>query len=154
MQERKCLNCGGFGYIAKNCRVKEKKKIATPQSSNKFKVLISKVMNIGEASEGKVRKDKKIVLREERSKEGRRRESKEKKKKSVEVRKTEEETLREMTMKIGLERINTQEEIRVEMLLNSEVTGLVMSFEYARKKRFKLKNIEKPIYRSIGREWR
>ena len=34
-------------------------------------------------------------------------------------------------MKIGLERIDTQEEITVEALLDSGTTGLVMSLEFA-----------------------
>jgi len=41
--------------------------------------------------------------------------------------------LREVTVKIGLERIDTQEEITVEALLDSGATGLVMSSEFARK---------------------
>ena len=49
-------------------------------------------------------------------------------------------------MKIRLERIDTQKGITVEMLLNSSVTELVMSSEFARKQRFKLKKIERPIY--------
>jgi len=36
-------------------------------------------------------------------------------------------------MKIGLERIDMQEGITVEVLLDSGVTGLVMSSEFARK---------------------
>jgi len=54
--------------------------------------------------------------------------------------------LREVIVKIGLERIDTQEEVTVETLLNSGATGLVMSSEFARKQRFKLKKIERPIY--------
>ena len=54
--------------------------------------------------------------------------------------------LREVTVKIGLERIDTQKEITVEVLLDSETTGLVMSSEFMRKQRFKLKKIENPIY--------
>ena len=34
----------------------------------------------------------------------------------------------------------------VEALLNSGATGLVMSLEFVRKQRFKLKKIERPIY--------
>lgn len=49
-------------------------------------------------------------------------------------------------MKIGLERIDAQERITVEALLNSGATGLVMSSEFAKKKGFKLKKIERPIY--------
>jgi len=45
-----------------------------------------------------------------------------------------------------LERVDTQEGIIVEALLDSGVTGLVMSSEFARKQEFKLKKIERPIY--------
>jgi len=53
--------------------------------------------------------------------------------------------LREVTIKIGLERLDMQEGITVEALLDSGVTGLVMSLEFARKKGFKLKKLERPI---------
>ena len=53
--------------------------------------------------------------------------------------------LREVTVKIGLERIDTQEGITVEALLDSGATGLVMSSEFARKQGFKLKKLERPI---------
>ena len=49
-------------------------------------------------------------------------------------------------MKIGLERIDTQEGVIVEVLLDSRATGLVMSLEFVRKQEFKLKKIEKSIY--------
>ena len=49
-------------------------------------------------------------------------------------------------MKIGLERINTQEGVTVEVLLDSGVMRLVMSLEFTRKQGFKLKKIENPIY--------
>jgi len=54
--------------------------------------------------------------------------------------------LREVTVKIGLERINMQEGIMVEALLDSGATGLVMSSEFARKQEFKLKKLDRPIY--------
>ena len=54
--------------------------------------------------------------------------------------------LREVTVKIGLERIDIQEGIMVEALLDSGATELVMSLEFVRKQRFKLKKMEKPIY--------
>ena len=41
--------------------------------------------------------------------------------------------LREVTIKIGLERLDTQEGITVEALLDSRATGLVMSSEFAKK---------------------
>ena len=70
-----------------------------------------------------------------------------KKKKEVKVRKAKEkELLRKITIKISLERINTQEKIIIEVLLDSGATGLVMSLEFAKKQRFKLKKIERPIY--------
>ena len=60
--------------------------------------------------------------------------------------------LREVTVKIGLERIDTQEGITVEALLDSSAAGLVMSLEFVRKQRFKLKKIERPIYiRNVDR---
>jgi len=46
-------------------------------------------------------------------------------------------------VQIGLERIDTQEEITVEALLNNGATGLVMSSEFARKQGFKLKMLER-----------
>ena len=54
--------------------------------------------------------------------------------------------LREVMVKIGLERVDMQEEIIVEVLLDSGTTGLVISSEFVRKQRFKLKKIERPIY--------
>jgi len=41
--------------------------------------------------------------------------------------------LREVTVKIGLEKIDIQEGITVEAFLDSGVTGLVISSEFARK---------------------
>ena len=58
----------------------------------------------------------------------------------------------EVIVKIGLERINIQKEIIVEALLDSRATVLIMSSEFVKKKRFKLKRIEKIIYvRNINR---
>ena len=54
--------------------------------------------------------------------------------------------LRKVTVKIGLEKINTQERVTVEVLLDNDATELVMSSEFARKQRFKLKKIERLIY--------
>jgi len=60
--------------------------------------------------------------------------------------------LREMIVKNRLERINMQEEVTVEALLNSGATRLVISLEFARKQGFKLKKIERPIYvRNVNR---
>jgi len=54
--------------------------------------------------------------------------------------------LREVTVKIGLERIDTQEGITVEALLDSGATGLVMSLEFARRQGFKLKKLDRLMY--------
>ena len=48
-------------------------------------------------------------------------------------------------MKIELERIDTQEGITVEALLDSRATGLVMNSEFAKKQGFKLKKLERPM---------
>jgi len=57
--------------------------------------------------------------------------------------------LREVTIKIRLERIDTQEEVIVEVLLDSGATGLVISLG---KQGFKLKKIERSIYiRNVNR---
>ena len=53
--------------------------------------------------------------------------------------------MREVMIKIGLERLDMQEGITVEALLDSGAMGLVMSSEFARKKRFKLKKLERPM---------
>jgi len=45
-----------------------------------------------------------------------------------------EDMLREVTVKIGLERIDTQEEVIVEVLLNNDVIELVISSEFAKKR--------------------
>ena len=42
-------------------------------------------------------------------------------------------------VKIGLERIDTQEEVTVEILLDSRAIELVISSEFARKQGFELK---------------
>ena len=56
------------------------------------------------------------------------------------------DTLREVIVKIGLERIDTQKEVMVKVLLDSGVMRLVISSEFARKQEFKLKKIERLIY--------
>jgi len=51
----------------------------------------------------------------------------------VNVRKIEEKSLREITVKIGLERIDMQKRITIEALLDSKSMRLVMSLEFAKK---------------------
>ena len=47
--------------------------------------------------------------------------------------------LKEVTVKIGLERIYTQEEVTIEALLDSRAIELVMSLEFVKKQEFKIK---------------
>jgi len=54
-------------------------------------------------------------------------------KRKKDIRKAEEEPLREVIVKIKLERIDIQEGITVEVLLDIEMIGLVMSSEFAKK---------------------
>ena len=65
--------------------------------------------------------------------------------------------MKEVTVKIGLERIDTYKGITVEVLLDSGATRLVISSEFARKQSFKLKKLEKPmnvrnVDRSLNKE--
>ena len=60
--------------------------------------------------------------------------------------KKEEKSLKEVMVKIGLERIDTYKGITVKALLDSSVTELVMSSEFTRKQEFELKKINRPIY--------
>jgi len=62
-----------------------------------------------------------------------------------------------VTVKIGLERIDTQEGVTVEALLDSGAMGLVMSLEFAKKQGFKLKKLKRPmnvrnVDRSLNKE--
>jgi len=105
--ERKCFGCRGSDHIVCNCRNKEngRKGKSTLMSSNKFKVLKSRVMNVEEESGREIRKDRKMILREEKLKE--------KKKKLVEVRKIEEGKIsREVTVKIGLKQQEDKEKCK------------------------------------------
>ena len=54
--------------------------------------------------------------------------------------------MREVTVKISLERIDMQEGITIEALLDSGTTGLVVSSEFARKQGFKLEKLDRPMY--------
>ena len=54
--------------------------------------------------------------------------------------------MREVTVKIGFERIDIQEEIMVEVLLDSGAMGLVMSSEFTKKQGFKLKKLKRLIH--------
>ena len=99
-------------------------------------------MKVGTSNlEGIKRKNRKTVLRGEEEKE-----EKQERKQESERKVEKKEASREIMVKIGLERIDIQERITVEALLNSSVMGLVISSEFARKQRFRLKKIKRPIY--------
>ena len=70
MIERKYFVCRGFEHIACNCRNienrREERSILT--SSNRFEVLKSRVMSMGEGSRKEIRKDRKTILRKEKTK--------------------------------------------------------------------------------------
>ncbi len=53
-------------------------------------------------------------------------------KKEGNIRKIKKESLREVTVKIMLKRIDTQKEITVKVLLDSRTTELVISLEFAK----------------------
>ena len=76
----------------------------------------------------KFEKDRRIISREKKVKKEKRRG-----KKIGDIRKVEGELLREVIVKIGLERIDIQKRIMVEALLNSRVIELVISLEFAYK---------------------
>ena len=60
--------------------------------------------------------------------------------------------IREVIVNIRLERIDIQEGVTVEVLLDSSIIGLVKISEFAKKQRFKLKKIERSIYiRNVDR---
>ena len=140
IEERKCFECEGFGYMAGNCRKVGKEEL-TPVSSNRFEVLKVKVMQKGEESGKEVAKDRREILREEKAK------------RVVEVRQTKverkekkEKFLREVTVKIRLKQEEEEERIVTEALLDSEATGLVMSEEFARRHKFKRMKLERLVY--------
>jgi len=130
MEERKCFGCGGFGHMASHCRNREGEE-PMPVSSNRFEVLKVRVMQKGEGSGKGVVKDRREILREEKTKRG------------VEKK---EKVLREMTVKIGLKQEEEEEGVVTEALLDSGATGLVISEEFARKHKFRRTKLEGPIY--------
>jgi len=57
-------------------------------------------------------------------------------------------------VKIGLERIDMQERITMEALLDSGAMGLVISSEFAKKQDFKLKQLKRPMnIRNVDRSF-
>jgi len=128
MQKRKYFVCGSFKHIVCHCRNKrnieknrrvEIGRLECQPSSNKFKVLTSRVIKTEVPNKGKEKKEK---------------------------------LLREVMVKIELKQKNEEDGITVEVLLDSEVTGLVMSLDFVKKNRFKKRKLERPIYmRNVDR---
>jgi len=140
---RNCYACGGFGHMARHCRNRGR---GRPMEGRRVEYMRGRIEEIYNNTNN---------LKRER--ESRTPQLDSQNKYSVlatminadtpaseeKVRKVEGRTLREVTVKIGLERIDTQEEVTVEALLDSGATGLVMSSEFARKQSFKLKKLER-----------
>ena len=64
----------------------------------------------------------------------------------VERKEKKEKLLREVTVKIGLKQEEKEEGIVTETLLDSEVTGLVISEKFAKRHKFKRTKLERPVY--------
>jgi len=108
-------------------------------SSNRFEVLKVRVMQRGKGSSKEVAKDRKEILREEKTKRGINITKVEKKEKKDKI-------LREVVVKIGLKQEEDKEGVVTETLLDSGATGLVMSEEFAKKHRFRRTKLERLVY--------
>jgi len=53
--------------------------------------------------------------------------------------------LREVWLKVGLEKLESHEGVAVKALLNSSTTGLFMDTTFAKEKRFKIEKLKKPL---------
>ena len=59
MQKRKCFGYRGFRHIVRNYRIKEENKVVIQQPSNRFKLLMRRIINGGvlkKEEEKKIRK--------------------------------------------------------------------------------------------------
>ena len=139
IEERKCFECRGFGHMASNCRNMGQEEPVLV-SSNRFEVLKVRVMQRGEESGKEVVKDRRGILKEEKTKRG-----VEVRQVKVERKEKKEKTLREVVVKIGLKQ-EEEEGVVTEALLDSEATELVMSEEFVRKHKFKRTKLERPVY--------
>ena len=140
MEERKCFGYGEFGHMTSHCRNKGKEELILV-SPNRFEILKIRVMQKGKGSGKEVAKDRKEILREERTKRG------------VEVRQTKverkekkEKFLREVMVKVGLKQEEEKKRVVTEALLDSGATGLVMSEEFTKKHRFRRMKLERLVY--------
>jgi len=99
-------------------------------------MLKDRVMQRGEGSGREVVKDRREILRKERAKRG-----VEVRQTKIEKEKEKEKYLREVIVKIGLKQKEEEEEIVVDVLLDSGATELVMSEEFARKHKVRKANL-------------
>ena len=53
--------------------------------------------------------------------------------------------MREVWLKVGLEKLESYEGVAVKVLLDSSVTGLFMDITFAKEKRFKIEKLKKPL---------
>jgi len=89
IRERRCFVCGIFGHMAHYYRNKGEKKGLTQMPLNKFEVLKNRVMERGEGSGKEVGKNRKEILKEEKTKKKKRKIKVEKKEKVREEREIE-----------------------------------------------------------------
>ena len=137
-QGKNCYACGGFGHMACHCRNRGRGRLMEGRrmkySGGQIEEILDNVNNLKGGGESRAPRldscNKYSVLATAINADAPETEENE-------VRKMEEKTLREVMVKIGLERVDTQEGIMVEALLDSGATGLVMSSEFARKQGFK-----------------
>ena len=146
MIKRKYFVCRGFEHIAYNCRNMENRREerSTLTSSNRFEVLKSRVMSMGEGSRKEIRKDRKTILRKEKTK-------KEKPVKVWKIRTNDsiekkKKLLRKVTVKIGLKQEDNKKGIVIDVLLDSRAIKLVMSLEFIRNNKLRKKKLESLIY--------
>jgi len=140
MEERKCFKCRGFGHMTSHCRNIGEEEL-TQISSNRFEVLKVRMIQRRERSGKETMKDRREILREEKAK-------RKVKMRQIKVERKEkkEKFLREVVVKIGLKQEEKEEGVVIEALLNSGMTGLVMSEEFAKRHKFKRMKLEKLVY--------
>ena len=133
MEERKCFGYGGFSHMASHCKNVRAEKL-TSVSPNRFEVLKVRVMQKGEGSNKEVVKNRREILRKEKTK------------RKIEKKEKKEKLLREVTVKIRLKQEEEEEGIITEALLDSGATGLVISEEFAKKHKFKRTKLKRSVY--------
>ena len=123
-QERRvvCRACKGEDHVARNCvdhwrrRERDLQEEVRKLREQKIEELTKKVKELKEKAKGEER----VVRRTMQS-------------------------LREVWMKVGLEKIDTHEGVTVKALLDSGATGMFVDKKFAEKHRFKMEKLEKPL---------